>query len=411
MWLCCRIITCEYYQGAYLKAVCCCMLLCIFAFFCLCAFFDSFPDSTEDLWMVDMFAGKGAIHRHWSLTPRLCVGTCIVLWWLACVKVRTISNRSALRITSGETMRCKTQNTTQSYAVLNLIDQGQNLKSMMTSAVTWAPCWMLMMFMFQVWPAFTIVTTVTLRTGFALALQLVLRLCPGALMSLGPPCCSYSWLNMGTSKRSVDNPYGDVSLPHVVMGNLLLRCMQGCQLMLITKISFRQIFGFRLMARACILALVATVRGAYFILEQPWSSYAKCFPPLVRTLQNIDRYIMPTHQRLFLWSGCISMRSNSYKGLLCGMLWCSKLDGHLGPQILQAFCCLGQHALVSDRGSDCVRPRNYKFHYHYVWLHEAQHGQALQTDDSDASSVVVIKGHGPQDDQKNGKTSVSGSYN
>lgn len=57
----------------------------------------------------------------------------------------------------------------------------------------------------------------------------------------------------------------------------------------------------RLMARATILAIVATIRGAYWNLEQPWSSTARFFPPLVHAVSNIDKYILPCRSRLFLW--------------------------------------------------------------------------------------------------------------
>lgn len=41
-------------------------------------------------------------------------------------------------------------------------------------------------------------------------------------MVLGPPCGSFIFLNLGTSKRSELRPYGDESLPHVELGSLLL---------------------------------------------------------------------------------------------------------------------------------------------------------------------------------------------
>ena len=52
---------------------------------------------------------------------------------------------------------------------------------------------------------------VKVKPGFAIALQLVLRLLPGGLLSLGPPCASFTWMNIATSKRSTASPYGDTS--------------------------------------------------------------------------------------------------------------------------------------------------------------------------------------------------------
>lgn len=59
----------------------------------------------------------------------------------------------------------------------------------------------------------------------------------------------------------------------------------------------------RLMARACLLCLIATVRGAFFVLEQPFSSCAAFFPPLKRIIKDINEFIIPCHSRCFLLLG------------------------------------------------------------------------------------------------------------
>lgn len=56
----------------------------------------------------------------------------------------------------------------------------------------------------------------------------------------------------------------------------------------------------RCMARSCLLALLATVRGAYFVLEQPFSSTARFFPALTHSVTYINKLVMPCHNRLFL---------------------------------------------------------------------------------------------------------------
>ena len=61
-----------------------------------------------------------------------------------------------------------------------------------------------------------------LRLGFMLAIRLVLRLRPRGLLSLGPPCGSFVWVNLATSLRTLSEPYGDVTKSHVSLGNLLL---------------------------------------------------------------------------------------------------------------------------------------------------------------------------------------------
>mmetsp|Transcript_48572 Transcript_48572/g.77286 ORF Transcript_48572/g.77286 Transcript_48572/m.77286 type:complete len:339 (+) Transcript_48572:60-1076(+) len=126
----------------------------------------------------------------------------------------------------------------------------------------------------------------TTPLGFMLAIRLVLRLRPRGLLSLGPPCGSFVWVNLATSLRTLSEPYGDVTKSHVSLGNLL-------------------------MARACILCLIATVRGCFWLLEQPYTSMAKVFPPLRKTVMDIDRYILPCHWRVFFWMG--SWGHNSMK--------------------------------------------------------------------------------------------------
>ena len=61
-----------------------------------------------------------------------------------------------------------------------------------------------------------------MRMGFSLAMRYTLRLRPGALLVMGPPCSSFVFINQGTAKRSEDVPYGDYNMPPVALGNLCL---------------------------------------------------------------------------------------------------------------------------------------------------------------------------------------------
>ena len=72
-----------------------------------------------------------------------------------------------------------------------------------------------------------------------MALRLVLRLRPGALLSLGPPCGSFVWCNLATSLRTVLRPLGNVDLPHVVLGNVFL----GLKLFCMNKSSEKNSLG------------------------------------------------------------------------------------------------------------------------------------------------------------------------
>lgn len=55
-----------------------------------------------------------------------------------------------------------------------------------------------------------------------LAIRLVLRLRRRGLLSLGPPCGSFVWVNLATSLRTLLEPYGDITKSHVSVGNVLL---------------------------------------------------------------------------------------------------------------------------------------------------------------------------------------------
>lgn len=57
------------------------------------------------------------------------------------------------------------------------------------------------------------------RNGYLLALQQTLRLVEDGLLHGGPPCCSFIWINRGTSGRSSENPLGDTDQPSVQKGN------------------------------------------------------------------------------------------------------------------------------------------------------------------------------------------------
>ena len=70
-----------------------------------------------------------------------------------------------------------------------------------------------------------------------------------------------------------------------------------------TTVYMAQRVHLRLMARACLLCLIATVRGAFFVLEQPFSSCAAFFPPLKRIIKDINEFIIPCHSRCFLLLG------------------------------------------------------------------------------------------------------------
>ncbi|CAJ1425207.1 unnamed protein product [Effrenium voratum] len=115
--------------------------------------------------------------------------------------------------------------------------------------------------------------------GFAQAVLGTLRLLPGALLTLGPPCGSYVFLNRATSGRSQQFPYGFEDRPYVELASLIC-------------------------SRALLLVVLATARGVFVALEQPASSTMKFFPDLVRTGKLIKKHLGADYwDEQFFWMG------------------------------------------------------------------------------------------------------------
>jgi len=129
-----------------------------------------------------------------------------------------------------------------------------------------------------------------------------LRLEPGALLTLGPPCGSFVWLNLATSGRSEESPFGNEDRAYVELASLTLVSM------LIPKVNSKTIDAWdhtgndkmiktyqnhelRICSRALLLVALATCRGVYFALEQPNSSTMKFFPDLLLLGKNIKKLL------------------------------------------------------------------------------------------------------------------------
>ena len=63
--------------------------------------------------------------------------------------------------------------------------------------------------------------------GAAELLNLLCRLCPFALVFLGPPCSSFVWLSRSVSKRSRSTPCGDEQQAFVALGNAVARVVSN----------------------------------------------------------------------------------------------------------------------------------------------------------------------------------------
>ena len=58
--------------------------------------------------------------------------------------------------------------------------------------------------------------------GFLKAIQLILRTQEGGLITAGPPCSSFVFLNMGTSLRSKTRPLGNSRRAYIREANMFL---------------------------------------------------------------------------------------------------------------------------------------------------------------------------------------------
>ena len=136
------------------------------------------------------------------------------------------------------------------------------------------------------------------RQGFCHAILGTLRLLPDALLTLGPPCSSFVWLNSATSKRTEQDPYGDESKEYVRRGSLRL----GLDSLVRYEASLTHVHVHlrfassgsarpRMCSRAMMLVIIATARAAYVALEQPNSSQMKNYPDLVFTGKRIQDLI------------------------------------------------------------------------------------------------------------------------
>ena len=69
------------------------------------------------------------------------------------------------------------------------------------------------------------ITIACARSGLCQAVLYVLKAKPNALAFGGPPCSSFVWLNVATSKRSKSRPLGDVARDYIRLANKLLECI------------------------------------------------------------------------------------------------------------------------------------------------------------------------------------------
>ena len=97
-------------------------------------------------------------------------------------------------------------------------------------------------------------------TGLLLLLQTAFELKPGGVLWAAPPCSSWVFMNLGSTGRHV-----------LVEGNFALRRIVGQS---------------ALVERLVLVLELLTLRGVYWILEQPASSYMWQYPAMQACLQR-----------------------------------------------------------------------------------------------------------------------------
>ena len=102
-----------------------------------------------------------------------------------------------------------------------------------------------------------------LRLGLLVAIQYILRCKIGALLFSGLPCSAHVWMSSGTTKKTRQNPRGDINEPSTAAGNCLA-------------------------ARFGLVVLLAICRQVFWLCEQPSSSVAP-YLPYLDWVMNINR--------------------------------------------------------------------------------------------------------------------------
>ena len=139
----------------------------------------------------------------------------------------------------------------------------------------------------------------TLRQGYLRAILLCLKLKEGSLLSCGPPCGSYVFINRATSGRSKWRPFGLASIRQYVReANVKLSCK--CYFICIYYIRsnsqkkktyfFSGTSDLRITTRMVMLWFLVTVRYCFVVTEQPGTSCMTDFPYIkyfVKCLKNI----------------------------------------------------------------------------------------------------------------------------
>ena len=155
-----------------------------------------------------------------------------------------------------------------------------------------------------------------LRPGLCQAIQYILRAKECALAVGGPPCSSVVFINMATSKRSADSPFGDQSREYVRNSNKLLGayykwfwCLYNFSVYWWWPIFIANgpwLYNFpRLTTRWALLLLLCAVRSVFTVTEQPSSSTMHHLPYIKFVIRAMKKLGLSWGQT-FLFPGYVT---------------------------------------------------------------------------------------------------------
>lgn len=171
---------------------------------------------------------------------------------------------------------------------------------------------------------------ITTVLGFYRAILGILRVKEDGLVTMGPPCSSFTFLNRPTSGRSASRPLGFQSKLYIKQANLIT-------------------------ARALLLCLLATARAVYVFVEQPAGSIMTAFPYMVWMQNIISRYVI-RWQNQFYWLGHWGATSCKPSRCFGTVPWAADLYKRMTKQFRKSLSSSGISVVYfNQKGKKVVR--------------------------------------------------------
>lgn len=114
--------------------------------------------------------------------------------------------------------------------------------------------------------------------GLLRFVRLALRCQEGGLGLLGTPCNSFGWMASSQHERTFASPWGNMTFPFVIIGNLLA-------------------------TRSCLVVSILVVRSVFWMLENPDRSKVAVFPPLMHLMSISDMWPLRVYWAMGYYGG------------------------------------------------------------------------------------------------------------